>query len=99
MMDPMSDWPFADAPNVAVFSSRKIVQDGEWVYYVSHDKDDGAWQFHPYSGLTSETDVAIVSLDSMVRLDETLKELSDLPLGWHAWRKSQSSPWERSPSE
>lgn len=99
MTGPTDDWPFLDARNVAVFSSQKIVVDGEWVYYVTHDKEDGAWQFHPYSGFTSESEVAVVSLEEMVRLDQSLKELSNLPVGWHAWRKSPNSSWVRSQME
>lgn len=91
------EWPFSDAPETAVFSSKKIVFNGEWIYYVTHDQEDGAWQFHPYSGLTPENEVAVVSLEEIVNLDETLKMLSDLPCGWHAWRNSPNSPWERSP--
>jgi hypothetical protein len=97
MMAADKDWPFFDARNTAVFASKKIVFKGEWIYFVTHDQEDGAWQFHPYDGLTPEHEVAVVSLEEMVRLDESLKMLSDLPCGWQAWRNSPNSLWERSP--
>jgi hypothetical protein len=90
-------WPFSDDRNVAVFTSKRILNGSEWIYYVTHDEDDGAWQFHPYNGPTSEGEAAVVSLERMVTLDETLRKLADLPTGWHAWRKSADSEWERAP--
>lgn len=37
----------------------------------------------------------LVALRSIVRLDQSVTELADLPLGWHAWRASKSAPWQR----
>lgn len=93
-----TNWPFSDQRNVAVFTSKRIVHEGDWVYYVTHDADDGAWQFHPHSGLTPESEAAVVSLETMVKLDSSLTQLADLPLGWHAWRKSPEANWERAPN-
>ena len=91
-----TDWPFSDDRNLAVFTSKKIVHEGDWIYYVTHDEDDGAWQFHPHSGPTPENEAAVVSLESLVKLDGSLRQLSDLPRGWHAWRQSPDAAWERS---
>jgi hypothetical protein len=90
-------WPFLDPPNTAVFTSVLILDEADWVHYVSHDEEDGAWQFHPYSGMTNEEEAAVVSLDHMLRIEPRLKELADLPLGWHAWRGSKNDPWTRAP--
>jgi hypothetical protein len=43
MMAADKDWPFFDARNTAVFTSKKIVFEGEWIYFVTHDQEDGAW--------------------------------------------------------
>lgn len=64
--------------------------------YVSHDRDDGGWQFHGNSsGELTEEDVAVVSLESVLNRDDTLLELFDLPVGWHAWRESRDDIWHR----
>ena len=89
------NWPFLDPPNVAVFTSKKILHNGDWIYYVTHDKEDGAWQFHPHSGLTPEDDAAVTSLKNIVNLDESIRKLADLPVGWHAWRETPESKWKR----
>lgn len=92
----MTDWPFSDPPNVAVIANKRIVHDGDWIAYVSHDVEDGAWQFHIGDrNALNESDAAVVSLRSIVQLDPTIVELADLPLGWEAWRESKDSKWHR----
>ncbi len=92
----MQSWPFTDPPNVAVFTSTRILDGDDWIHYVTHDEEDGAWQFHPYSGPTPEVDARVVSLELITQLDERILELADLPLGWHAWRDQRGAPWQRS---
>jgi len=91
-------WPFDDPSNVAVFTTKSIVSGQQPVLLVTHDEDDGAWQFLPREGAGHEKDAAIVSLRSMIERDGTLAELADLPVGWRAWRESQNSPWLRKQS-
>lgn len=89
------EWKFQDSPNVAVITNQKIVSGGDWIAYVTHDEDDGGWQFHNREPLNEE-DAAIVSLRSIIELDGSIGELSDLPLGWHAWRERKDAQWQRS---
>lgn len=91
----MCAWAFADPPNVAVFTSRRITDGEDWIHYVTHDEEDGAWQFHPYRGPTTEAEAVVVGLRTIVKLDPAVAELSDLPFGWCAWRGSPDEPWQR----
>ena len=92
----MSGWPFDEPQNLAVISNGKVIFGGEWIALVSHDEDDGGWQFlsHKTSPL-KEGDAVIVSLRKILRLDPSIAELADLPPGWRAWRRSKDSPWQR----
>ncbi|HLX70785.1 MAG TPA: hypothetical protein VKV04_14245 [Verrucomicrobiae bacterium] len=90
----MTPWPFNDPPNVAVFTSKKILDDNDWIQTVTHDEDDGAWQFHPYGG-TVESDAKVVSLKTITQIDPSVLELADLPLGWCAWRSTKEGQWKR----
>jgi hypothetical protein len=91
-----TNWPFSDVPNTAVIANRKIVTLGEWIAYVTHDLDDGMWQFHTSDPEPpSEEDAMIVSLGNVFQLDSTISELANLPVGWHAWRVSREAPWQR----
>jgi hypothetical protein len=87
-------WMFSDPPNVAVFTTRRVIVEGEPIVYVSHDADDGAWQFH-CAGKPVLEDGILVSLRKMVDRDPTLLELADLPLGWRAERPRPGSAWTR----
>jgi len=91
-------WKFPDPPNVAVITSRGVVFGGDWIAHVSHDVSDGGWQFHSTKPL-NENDAAIIGLQEIAELDPSIAELADLPLGWRAWRDSQTSPWQRKASE
>lgn len=89
-------WPFEDPQNVAVFTLKRILHEGQPILYVSHDEDDGAWQFLDGEDLKEE-DAALVSLVHITNLDSSIYELADLPLGWQAWRTSKSQPWQKAP--
>jgi len=93
----MIRWPFKDSQDTVAFTSKRILDGADWVYYVTHDVDDGVWQFHPYSGPTPEQDAAIVSLKTMLTMDPSISVLGDLPPGWHAWREAPDSHWVRKP--
>jgi hypothetical protein len=88
-------WPFDQAPNCAVITLRSIVFGGRPILHVTHDEDDHGWQFLS-AGDADEQDAAVVALSEIVELDSSVLEIADMPPGWHAWRASRSSPWERS---
>ena len=89
------NWPFEDPPNVMVFTTKTVAFSRQPVLLVTHDDDDGAWQFLPREGAGDEKDAAVVTLRTMIERDPTLAQLADLPLGWRAWRESLDSPWQR----
>lgn len=39
------EFPFYDDPNTATITCSHIIEDGKPILYLSHDKDDGMWQF------------------------------------------------------
>ncbi|MES2594464.1 MAG: hypothetical protein V4662_03960 [Verrucomicrobiota bacterium] len=87
-------WPFEDSKNVAVFTTIQILRLGQPVLHVSHDEEDGSWQFHTGENV-SMGDMLIVALEEMVSYDTTLADLADLPYGWSASRTEVGAPWSR----
>jgi hypothetical protein len=87
-------WAFADAPGVSVATCWRILRGEEWIHYVSHEADDAAWQFRPHL-FAPASEAAIVALKTIVALDPSVTVLSDLPVGWCAWRESKAAPWQR----
>lgn len=61
MPDPDDAWPFEDAPNLACFTVRSIMNGTAPILYVSRDDDDGAWQM-----LTSD-DCGACAVDRAIR--------------------------------
>jgi hypothetical protein len=72
-------WVFNDPPNVAPIASKGVLCGRDWI-----DDEDGAWQFHGSQAGRQEADALVASLQNIVELDDTIRDLADLPVGWHA---------------
>jgi len=84
------------SPGDIALTSRQVLQDGWPILLVTHDADDGAWQFVNGHGDTEDTDSAMaVAVETVFEVDPTIAGLADLPLGWRAWRDSPDHPWRR----
>lgn len=92
----MDSWPFADKPNTASITTRQVLE-GAPILLVTHDEDDGSWQF--LCGTTDDpADARVVGLGQMCKRDSTLRDLADLPEGWRATRIAPDGPWQRGPA-
>jgi len=90
------DWPFDDPENLAVITLDRIMDGSHPILHVTHDADDGGWQFLD-GGDVAEENALVVALRSVAELDSTIRELADLPVGWYAVREAVGSPWQRHP--
>ncbi|WP_211999857.1 DUF4262 domain-containing protein [Chitinophaga sp. HK235] len=91
LLDRNSDFMFQEEKNLAVFTSRQILE-GSPILYVYHD-EDGDWQFLSEEE-TDEQDVRIVALSEIVKIDPGIKELHLLSYDQRAWRASAKDKWE-----
>ena len=66
-------FPFSDAPNTACFTCCHVLEENKPILYVSHD-EDGYWQFL-CGGNHKEEDARVVSLASILSIDETMGDL------------------------
>jgi len=83
---------FNESENVAVFTCCHILSNESDICYVTHDEDDGAWQF--LCGQDhAEADARIVALKDIVNIDSSIVALADMPLGCGAYREDKSSAW------
>ncbi len=99
--DPSSslfNWKFPDDPHTISYLSQSVDAGIEPVTYVSHDVDDGAWQFLGDS-MAGDAEPVISCLHHPIDKDPTLTELADLPLGWWAEREAPGKPWVRNQHE
>ena len=90
----IDDWPFDQGPNVASITVRSVLE-GAPILYVTHD-DDGGWQF--LDGEHHElVDAPVIGMGTALRIDATLREIADLPMGWVASRSEPGGQWHREP--
>jgi hypothetical protein len=92
-------WPFADPENLATFTLRDIVEGKRPILLVTHDAEDGCWQFLDGRDNPSPADAFLICLKTAYKLDQSVGELADLPLGWRAWRQAPGEPWQREEME
>ena len=86
---------FEDTLNTAVFTTKFVVKDKKEITYVTHDIEDGAWQFFSNDRFDNFEEVAmLVSLDEIIKMDKTVLEIADLTLGFIATRQSTKEKWE-----
>ena len=85
---------FQEPLNTAVFTTKFVIEDKKPITYVSHDAEDGAWQFFSDDELESFEKVArIVGLGEIIELDKTVLQLADMPVGFIAYRKKKEDKW------
>ena len=92
----MDNWPFEQPPNTAALTTQDIIEGRAAVLRVTHDADDGSWQFLPNTPVSPE-DARVVALGGICRRDPTLLTVADLPEGWVAWRERPGAMWHRAP--
>ena len=85
-------FPFNEPKNTAVLTCNHILENAADILYVSHDEDDGMWQFL-CGGTHIQEDARVISLNEVLLLDKTVSEISGMPCGYIAERKSKNSDW------
>lgn len=91
------EWPFCDDPSSGAYTVEAILSGSAPILSVLHDVSDGAWQF--LTGKEGErSPSAYVPLRDILRLDPTLAELADMPVGCAAFRSQVTQPWVREPT-
>lgn len=79
------------APNTAVITTTHVVKNGSLIEYVSYD-EDGDFQMFSEEGADMER-AAVVSLESLLKLDPSLAELKNLEKGDEFYRETKAQPW------
>lgn len=88
------EYKFLDDKNTIAITTKKIVSRQSEILLVSHDEDDGMWEFLDGEDVCEENAV-VVSMFEMSQIDESINELYDLPLGRIAYRENKTTEWIR----
>jgi hypothetical protein len=85
---------FKEALDTPVFTTKFVINYRKDITYVTHEAEDGAWQFLSDDKFEDVTEVIMtVSLGQMIDRDETVLELADMPEGHFAVRDDKDSAW------
>ena len=80
--------------DTAVFTTKFVLEDKRTITYVTHDVEDGSWQFFSDDKFDNFDSVArVVGLREIVDIDPSLTELMDMDVGHVATRKSKDDRW------
>ena len=79
-------------PKLAVLTTKYIIYEHAVITHVYHDAD-GDWQFLG-SQITKSEDAMIVSLEQIIKRDQSISELLEMPLNSHAYRDSIDDKWQ-----
>ncbi len=91
-MNLFNKFPFKDKPNTAAFTCTHIINKEKPILFVSHDDDDGSWQFLCGNDHTNE-EIRIVSLGTIYEIDKSVKKIANLDYGKTAYRNDENSKW------
>ena len=84
---------FKDAPETACIVCQHVLDEKNPITFISHDKEDGMWQF-----LCSEDhileDVRLISLAEAFQIDESIGQVADLPRGFVMERTEPKGRWK-----
>ena len=84
------DHPF----NVAVITVNEVISGERDVLLVRHDAGHGGWQFYDGQDVTARKP-AIIRREDILKIDSSLADVTDLPVGWLARRTAKDKPWTR----
>jgi hypothetical protein len=85
---------WSDPLDPAVITTASVTSKAKPVLLVIREDGHGGWQFMDGGDVTGFKPQVILK-DEILKLDPTLKEVTDLPVDWEARRSSASSPWVR----
>lgn len=97
---PSAERPWDDPHDVAVITTQAVIDGALPVVLVTRDEGIeagmGGWQFLDAAPPDQQKPVCLAKSD-LLRLDSTLAEVTDLPIGWYAERAHKGGPWKREP--
>ena len=87
-------YPFTDEPNTACIVCKHVLYEKKSILYVSHDEEDGCWQFMCGGEHESPDDAGVIALSEIYELDNSVSGIADMPCGCEAERESETSAWK-----
>ena len=89
-----SKYQFQEPENTACFTCDHVVNGTHPILFVTHDSDDGGWQFLCGTENHDESNARILGLKEITEIDPTLNQLFEMPVGTFAERGLIGGDWK-----
>lgn len=89
-----SKYSFSDPENTACLTCNHVLDQGADIVYVTHDADDGMWQFLCGLEEHESEDAKMISLGQISKVDASVNDLHEMPLGFGATRENRNAKWQ-----
>ena len=89
-----SEFKFKEPENTAVFTTVDVLKGSKPILVVTHDTEDGGWQFLTGETNLKQEDARIVSLKEITDIDPTINDLFEMPIGVGAQRTAVGANWQ-----
>lgn len=89
-----SRYKFSDPKNTTCIVCSHIIEHQSPILFVSHDEEDGVWQFLCGAENHEIEEAKIISLFEATNIDQSINDLSEMPLGFGATRDSINDIWQ-----
>lgn len=86
------EWPYPHPPETVVFTTTPVMLEQDDIVYIYHGED--GWQVFGAHEVDADQ-IKLIRLDELDELDHTIRQISDLELGWEAWRIDRKSKWNK----
>ena len=84
-----------DDPMDPVVITTAAIADGQsHVLLVHHEAGHGGWQLYDGSDISGQKPAVLPKAEAL-KLDPSLRPITDLPVGWAAYRETPTAPWVR----
>ncbi len=82
---------FKESLDTAVLTSKYVLSGSSPIVYIAHH-EDGTWEFWGEE-IIDESEIVVVSLGQIIKIDQAVLEVADLPIEFNAVRESKQKPW------
>lgn len=89
-----SVYKFQDPENTACIVCDHVFNNDRPILHVTHDADDGGWQFMCGMDDHDESNAKIISLKQATEIDSSINDLYEMPLGVSAERETIKDKWK-----
>jgi len=88
-------YKFNDPKNTACFVCNHVFNKERPILYVTHEAEDGLWQFLCGDNDHShDDDYKVIALEQVTAIDESVNDLYEMPYGVGALRDGKLSGWQ-----